>query len=321
MHAITRQAPGGLAQQAIAAIENALVDLKARALGIPVAEMLGGPVRDRLRLYWSHCGSYRLQHADAMGMKPVRSLADLEELAVQVKERGFTALKTNIFVFDADPPWMYQPGFAHQPGWPELNADRDLLEIIEKQMWALRDAVGDETDLLLDLNFNFRTEGYLEVGRVVEPFNLLWLEIDSYDPRALATIRSRIQTPVASMESLFHRRQFRPFLDAQAADVAIVDIPWNGILEGVKVATMAESYEVNCAPHNFYGNLSTMMSAHFCAAIGNFRIMEIDIDDVPWKDEVVSPPVIEGGMLHLPTGPGWGCEVNEKAILAHPPKN
>ncbi|MCB1832821.1 MAG: hypothetical protein KDH19_05175, partial [Geminicoccaceae bacterium] len=82
-----------------------------------------------------------------------------------------------------------------------------------------------------------------------------------------------------------------------------------------------ESYEVNCAPHNFYGNLSTMMSAHFCAAIGNFRIMEIDIDDVPWKDEVVSPPVIEGGMLHLPTGPGWGCEVNEKAILAHPPKN
>ena len=321
MHAITRQAPGGLAQQAIAAIENALVDLKARALGIPVAEMLGGPVRDRLRLYWSHCGSYRLQHADAMGMKPVRSLADLEELAVQVKERGFTALKTNIFVFDADPPWMYQPGFAHQPGWPELNADRDLLEIIEKQMWALRDAVGDETDLLLDLNFNFRTEGYLEVGRVVEPFNLLWLEIDSYDPRALATIRSRIQTPVASMESLFHRRQFRPFLDAQAVDVAIVDIPWNGILEGVKVATMAESYEVNCAPHNFYGNLSTMMSAHFCAAIGNFRIMEIDIDDVPWKDEVVSPPVIEGGMLHLPTGPGWGCEVNEKAILAHPPKN
>ncbi|MEZ5845138.1 MAG: mandelate racemase/muconate lactonizing enzyme family protein [Geminicoccaceae bacterium] len=321
MHAITRQAPGGLAQQAIAAIENALVDLKARALGIPVAEMLGGPVRDRLRLYWSHCGSYRLQHADAMGMKPVRSLADLEELAVQVKERGFTALKTNIFVFDADPPWMYQPGFAHQPGWPELNADRDMLEIIEKQMWTLRDAVGDETDLLLDLNFNFRTEGYLEVGRVVEPFNLLWLEIDSYDPRALATIRSRIQTPVASMESLFHRRQFRPFLDAQAADVAIVDIPWNGILEGVKVATMAESYEVNCAPHNFYGNLSTMMSAHFCAAIGNFRIMEIDIDDVPWKDEVVSPPVIEGGMLHLPTGPGWGCEVNEKAILAHPPKN
>ena len=86
-------------------------------------------------------------------------------------------------------------------------------------------------------------------------------------------------------------------------DVAIVDVPWNGILEGVKIAAMAEAYEVNCAPHNFYGNLSTMMSAHFCAAIANFRIMEIDIDDVPWKDEVVGPPVIRDGHLVLPTRP------------------
>ncbi len=83
---------------------------------------------------------------------------------------------------------------------------------------------------------------------------------------------------------------------------------------------MAESYEVNCAPHNFYGHLSTMMSAQFCAAIPNFRIMEIDIDDVPWKDEVVSPPTIEGGHLILPKTPGWGVEVNEAAIRAHPSK-
>jgi L-alanine-DL-glutamate epimerase-like enolase superfamily enzyme len=88
----------------------------------------------------------------------------------------------------------------------------------------------------------------------------------------------------------------------------------------VKIASMCEAFEVNCAPHNFYGNLSTMMSAHFCAAIPNFRIMEIDIDDVPWKDEVVSPPVIESGHLVLPDGPGWGVEVNEAAIRAHPPK-
>ncbi|MBS0242055.1 MAG: mandelate racemase/muconate lactonizing enzyme family protein, partial [Proteobacteria bacterium] len=68
LYAMTRQAPGGMIQQAIAAIENALVDVKAKGLGVPVAEMLGGPVRDRLRLYWSHCGSYRLNHADKMGL-------------------------------------------------------------------------------------------------------------------------------------------------------------------------------------------------------------------------------------------------------------
>jgi galactonate dehydratase len=321
LHARTRQAPGGLIQQAIAALENALVDVKARALGVPVAELLGGPVRDRLRLYWSHCGSYRLSHAAAMGLPPVRSLDDIRALAREVRETGFTALKTNIFRFDRGAPFMHQPGFARTDGWPELNVDRHLLRIIAEQMAAFREGAGEEMDLLLDLNFNFKTEGFLEVARAIEPYDLMWLEIDSYDPRALALIRRATRTPIASCESLFGRRQFRPFLDAQAMDVAIVDVPWNGILEGVKIAAMAEAYEVNCAPHNFYGHLSTMMSAHFCAAIPNFRIMEIDIDDVPWKDEVVSPPVIEAGHLVLPEAPGWGVEVNEAAIRAHPPKN
>jgi galactonate dehydratase len=320
LHAITRQAPGGLAQQAIAAIENALVDVKARALGVPVAELLAGPVRDRLRLYWSHCGSYRLDHAATMGKPPVRSLDDIRALGQEVRERGFSALKTNIFCFDRGAPYMHQPGFARNDGWPELNVDQRLLGIIERQMAAFRDGAGPAVDLLLDLNFNFKTEGYLEVAKAVQPYRLMWLEIDSYDPKALALIRRQAGMPVASCESLFGRRQFRPFFDAGAVDVAIVDVPWNGILEGMKVAAMAETYEVNCAPHNFYGHLSTMMSAQFCAAIPNFRIMEIDIDDVPWKDEVVSPPVIEAGHLVLPDAPGWGVEVNEAAILAHPPK-
>ena len=320
LYALTRQAPGGLIQQAIAAIENALIDVKARALGIPVAELLSGPVRNRLRLYWSHCGSYRVSHAAAMGKPPVRSLEDLRVLASTVREEGFSALKTNIFCFDRGAPYMHQPGFARVNGWPELNVDRRLLRLISDQMAAFRESAGDEVDLLLDLNFNFKTEGYLEVARAIEPFDLMWLEIDSYDPQALALTRRATRTPVASCESLFGRRQFRPFLDAQAMDVAIVDVPWNGILESMKIAAMCEAYEVNCAPHNFYAHLSTMMSAHFCAAIPNFRIMEIDVDDVPWKDEVVSPPAIEAGHLVLPDAPGWGVEVNEAAIRAHPPK-
>ena len=233
MHAITRQNPGGLAQQAIAALENALVDVKARALGVPVAELLNGPVRERLRLYWSHCGSYRLDHAATMGTAPLRSLDDVRALGREVRERGFTALKTNIFRFDRDPPFMYQPGFARNDGWPELNLDQPLLRIISDQMAAFRDGAGAEVDLLLDLNFNFKTEGFLEVAKAVAPYRLMWLEIDSYDPKALALIRQQAATPIASCESLFGRRQFRPFLDAQAVDVAIVDVPWNGILESL----------------------------------------------------------------------------------------
>ena len=88
----------------------------------------------------------------------------------------------------------------------------------------------------------------------------------------------------------------------------------------MKIAAMADAYEVNVAPHNFNGHIGSLMSAHLCAAIPNFRVMEIDIDDVPWKDELVTvPPVVEAGELLIPTGAGWGAEVNEEVVRAHPP--
>jgi L-alanine-DL-glutamate epimerase-like enolase superfamily enzyme len=176
--------------------------------------------------------------------------------------------------------------------------------------------------ILLDSNFNFKTEGYIKVARACEPYNLFWLEIDSYDPEGLRLIRDRAPMPIASCESLFSRRQFRPFFENRSIDVSIIDVPWNGLAEGYKISTMAEAYEINCAPHNFYGHMSTLMSANLCAAMPNFRIMEIDIDDVPWKDDLVThPPVIQNGELIVPTRPGWGADINEEAVRAHPPKN
>src|SRR3954454_3323911 len=130
LYAMTRQAPGGINSQAIAAIENALLDVKAKALGIPVYALFGGPVRERLPLYWSHCGSYRLHHAAVMGVAPVRSLDDLARLGAEVAGRGFTALKTNIFLFDEIDPRLYMPGFARGAGPPELNPDGRILAAI-----------------------------------------------------------------------------------------------------------------------------------------------------------------------------------------------
>ena len=117
--------------------------------------------------------------------------------------------------------------------------------------------------------------------RVLEPFDLLWLEIDLYDPPGLARIRNSSRTPIASLESIYGRRQFRPFFEQQAVDYAIIDVAWNGILESIKIATMADSFEVNVAPHNFNGHLSArLISPHLCAVVPNFKVMEIDIDDV-----------------------------------------
>src|SRR6516164_4093787 len=267
-YAITRQAPGGINQQAMAAIENALLDVKAKSLGVPVYELFGGRVRDRLPLYWSHCGSYRFRNAEMMGVEPVRSFDDVVKLGKHVKERGFKALKTNIFRFDINN--MHQPGFGRTPGGPELNADVPVLKAIDQGLAAFRQGAGPDMGILLDTNFNFKTEGYIKVARTCEPYNLFWLEIDSYDPEGLRLIRDRASMPIASCESLFSRRQFRPFCENRSIDV------------------------------------STLMSANLCAAMPNFRIMEIDIDDVPWKDDLVThPPVIQNGELIVPNRPGW----------------
>jgi L-alanine-DL-glutamate epimerase-like enolase superfamily enzyme len=93
------------------------------------------------------------------------------------------------------------------------------------------------------------------------------------------------------------------------------------VAESAKIAAMADAYEVNVAPHNFYGHLATLMNAHFCAVVPNLRIMEIDPDVVPWYDELVTnPPEIKDGHLVLSSRPGWGTEVNEAAVRAHPPR-
>src|SRR6185503_3138532 len=156
------------------------------------------------------------------------------------------------------------------------------------------------------LNFNFKTEGFLKLARAIEPFDIFWVEIDTRDAKALHYIRSRANIPVASCECLFGRRDYRPYFEAQSVDVAIIDTPWNGVAESVKIAAMADAYEVNVAPHNFYGHLATLMNAHFCAVVPNLRIMEIDPDVVPWYDELVThTPDIKDGHLTLSSRPGW----------------
>jgi galactonate dehydratase len=320
LYALRCQASGGIAQQAIGAIENALLDVKARALGIPVYEMLGGPIRDRLRLYWSHCGSYRVHWGDELGAPPLQTLDDVVRLGQEVGASGFTALKTNIFML-GDHPYMYAPGFGRGTGGPELNIDRVLIRAIGDQLAAFREGTGPDIDILVDLNFHFKTEGFVRMARTMEPYDLMWVELDSYSPDALAYIRQSTTIPVASGESLFRRREYKPYFDAQAMDVAIIDTPWNGVGESMKIATLADVCEINVAPHNFYGHLATMMNAHFCAVVPNFRIMEVDGDFVSWHDDLFTvTPQIEDGFLVLPTGPGWGTEIDEEAVAAHPPK-
>jgi L-alanine-DL-glutamate epimerase-like enolase superfamily enzyme len=314
-------APGGLNDQAVAAIENALVDIAAKSMGVPVYALFGGAYRETLQLYWSHCGTFRVRNAElferVIGTPPLRSLDDFKSLGREVTTRGFCYAKTNPILIENGAPRMLNPGFG--PGVEvALNSDSRTLAGIVDQLSAFREGLGPDAGLMMDLNFSFKPESLIRISKAAENFSLTWLEMDVHDPSALAHVRRSSATPIASLEAVYGRRNYRPYFEQQAVDVAVIDVPWNGMLESVRIAAMAEAYEVNVAPHNFYGHLSTMMSAHFCAAIPNFRIMEIEVDDVPWKDELVShSPQIHDGKLVVPQRPGWGCEVNEEAVRAH----
>ncbi len=125
--------------------------------------------------------------------------------------------------------------------------------------------------------------------------------------------------PICSGENLYTARGFRPYLEAGAMDVASVDVIWNGFHQAKKIADLAETFEVNCAPHNYYSHLATFIAAQWCAAIPNVRILELDVDDVPWRDELVTAqPEITDGELVVPSGPRLGRDVVEDVLRAHP---
>jgi galactonate dehydratase len=319
LYCATRPAAGGVIAQAIGAIENALLDSKAKALGVPCYELLGGKVRDSIRLYWSHCATWRINHPTFY--KPaIVDLDGVKALGREVREKGFGALKTNLFIYENGKPRGWRPGFG-APFYPELNVDKSVLRNLRLHLEALDDGAGPDMDLLLDLNFNAKSEGYLRILRSLSDFDMFWIEIDSYSPQALGHIRRQSRHPISSCETLLGLREFLPYFAEQSMDVAIIDAVWNGVWQSMKIAAAAEAFEVNVAPHNFYGHLCTMMNAHFAAAVPNLRIMEIDIDRLPWDNDLFTHvPQIENGHLLIPERPGWGTEPNEEAMRAHPPR-
>ena len=313
----SRQSPGGIAAKAIAGIECALIDIKAKALGISVVELFGGPTRDDVRVYWSHCGSSRARNYELIGVPPLKSMDDIAALGREVVERGFTALKTNV-IFPGDSASVHFGGFGGGPGTTDGNVTPQVLRHIETLIGTFREAVGPDVGINLDLNFNFKPEACMRIAKVLEQFDMLWLEIDMYDHEAIRQIKDSTMTKICTGENLYYMREYLPYFECRAADVFMIDVPWNGFAPSKKIGDLANVFQLNVAPHNYYSHLATHMSASLCAVLPNVRIMEIDIDDVPWKDDLAThvPDIVDGSMK-IPTRPGWGTELNEEVAKAH----
>src|SRR5919109_969295 len=193
----TRQSPGGVIQKAIGGIENALLDLKGKALGVPVYELFGGPTRDSVETYWSHCGTTRARAWDVTSTPKLASYDDVASLGREVVERGFKAFKTNIVV-PGDDPQVLMPGF--QGDGLDRNPSSELEDALQRLLDAFAAGTNGGAEPIVDLNFNLTTEGVLRVSRALADRRLLWLEVDSLDPGSLALIRSNTSIPICSGE-------------------------------------------------------------------------------------------------------------------------
>ncbi|MFN8444033.1 MAG: mandelate racemase/muconate lactonizing enzyme family protein [Caldilineaceae bacterium] len=307
---------GGIAYKAMSGIDSALWDIRGKELGAPVWQLLGGKLRDRLRLYWSHCGTLRAAHAETLGIPKVETTDDLRRLAEEVLKRGYTAIKTNLFPLKDQPD--AQPilnRFWNRAG----DCPPATIRSAEAIVGTFRQALGPDVGIALDVAFTFKLGGTIKLAQALEPYNLMWLETETFDPEALRTIRESTRTTICHGESLFGTHGYKPYLQLHAQDVIMPDFAWNGITLGKKICDLAHAYDVLVSPHNCHSPINTLVSANVCATIPNFFIHELDVDDAPWRDELMTHPfTIEDGHLLLPDRPGLGSDLIEEELLKHP---
>jgi galactonate dehydratase len=308
---------GGIAWKAMAGIDSALWDIRGKALGAPVWQLLGGKMRDRLRLYWSHCGSTRARHAERLGLPPVETTDDLRALAEEVLARGYTAIKTNLIPLRDRPDAR---AMQDRLSAPAGDAPAGAIRAADAVVGAFREALGPDIGIALDVAFTYRLGGAIALARALEPYDMMWLETETFDPQALRMVRDATRTPICTGESLFGLQGFKPYLELHAQDVIMPDLAWNGITMGIKIADMAHAYDVLFAPHNCHSPLATLVAANVCATVPNFYVLEFDVDDAPWRDAIMTHPfTVEDGCLQLPDRPGLGSDLIEAELRKHPP--
>jgi galactonate dehydratase len=285
---------GEIAMSAIACVEIACWDIVGQALGQPVHRLLGGAVRERIPAYAN--GWYTVE----------RSPEEFAAAARAVVERGYRALKLDPF------------GAGHL----ELDRDERLRSV--GLVEAVRDAVGPDVDVLVEMHGRFTPAVAIALARDLEPFAPGWIEepVPPENLRALAKVSERVNIPVATGERLHTRYDFRELFELQAADVIQPDITHlGGLWETRKLAATAETSYVLVAPHNVGGPVATAANLHLAACTPNFKIQEHfnDFADA-WVRDVAPglPEVGDDGCFPVPTAPGLGVRVNWDAVAAHP---
>jgi galactonate dehydratase len=291
------RAGGRLAATAFSALEQAQWDLAGKALGAPVHALLGGKVRDELEVYAN------INRATDVDRSPEAFAANARAAVGE----GFRAVKAAPF---DDFPRLDAPA-AELDKFTSLGIAR-----IE----AIRRAIGRDVALLIDVHSHFDRARSIAVARRLEPLDLYWYE-EPVRPQNLedtAAIRAAIKQRLAGGEVLFGLEAFAPLICRRALETVMPDVKHcGGILEGKHIAALAAAEGATVAPHNPSGPVATAASAQLCAGLANFLILEHAWGEVAWRHELVTPPEqFHGGRLRVSDRPGFGIELNERAVRA-----
>jgi galactonate dehydratase len=275
-------------------IENALYDITGKALGVPVYKLLGGKFRDRIRLYADlHAGKSEEPQAYA-------------DKALEAIEEGFSAVK-----FDVD-----HTGVGKLDPYNWTAGAKEMTHIVDT-IQAVRAAIGFEIDLAIDCHGQFDLPSAITLARAVEDLRLMWLEepVPAENIDALAQVRASTSTVICTGENQYTRFEFLELLQKQAVDVIMPDLSKaGGIMEGKRIADIADAFYVPVAPHNVSSPLGMMAACHVMAAAANFFVLEFHAREVPWWQDMCDgdKPFVEKGWMALSERPGIGVELNDK---------
>ena len=288
---------GLLAATAFSAIEQALWDLAGQAAGLPVYDLLGGAVRREMPAY-----------ANINRRAAPRTPAGFAGAARAAVAAGFRHVK--LAPFDGFPP----------PTAPQAARDQAVESGIAA-VAAVREAVGADVGVMIDCHSFFDVPSSIAVARRLEPQKLAWYEEPVPPERTADTlaIKRAIAQPMAGGEVLFGVKGFRDLVEREAVDVIMPDVKHcGGLLEFTRIAAVAASHGVAVSPHNPSGPVATAASLQVCAGLANFRFVEMQFGEVPWRGDLVSPVErVEGGVFSLPVSPGLGIRLNDRVARQH----
>jgi galactonate dehydratase len=277
------------AHTAFSAIEQAHWDLVGKALGAPVYELFGGKIRDRLPIYANINRITTERTPEAFAANARKAIAE-----------GYGSVKAA--------PW---------DGYPQSVS----LELGIACVEAIRKAIGAGNQLFIDCHSHFDVKLGIDVAKRLEPQNVVWYEepIAPTLTKETIEIHSTIKQPMAGGEMLFGMEGFAPLCKARGIDIIMPDVKHcGGLLEGRKISAMAELEEIQVAPHNPTGPVATAASVQWCAGLPNFKILEYQWGEVPWRGDLVSPPqTFERGTIAVPSAPGFGIELNDRVVKEH----